>query len=180
MVALESKIRKFSSSATTLYSIFEVWVMIIQAGNLIKKVVTQTQIGTWSPTFPGFILCFFGCWFVCLFVCFCGGFFWGVFFVCFCFFAFQSQTHAYGSSQARDRIGATAARLCHSHRNAGSKTFCKLHLSSQQHQILNPLSKARITPAASWVVGGFVTHWATKGTTQFYTFSQFQNLLRGF
>ena len=35
---------------------------------------------------------------------------------------------AYGGSQARGLIGATAAILCH---------------SSQQHQTLNPLSKAR-------------------------------------
>ena len=52
---------------------------------------------------------------------------------------------AYGSSQARGRISATVASLHHSHINAGSE----LHLwptqqgSSQQCQILNPLSKAR-------------------------------------
>ena len=44
------------------------------------------------------------------------------------FLLFKATPAAYGSSQARGRIGATAAGLCH---------------SSWQCQILNPLSKAR-------------------------------------
>ena len=48
---------------------------------------------------------------------------------------------AYGSSEARDGIGAAAAGLHHSHSNAGSE----LHLqpTPQLHQILNPLNEAR-------------------------------------
>ena len=34
---------------------------------------------------------------------------------------------------------------------------CDLHQSSQQHRILNPLSEARIKPAASWFLVGFVS-----------------------
>ena len=37
---------------------------------------------------------------------------------------FRATTEAYGSSQARGQIGATAASLCHSHSNTGSE----LHL----------------------------------------------------
>ena len=51
-----------------------------------------------------------------------------LFFVfCFLFF-FTATPSAYGGSQARCQIGAVASSLCH---------------SSQQCQILNPLSKAR-------------------------------------
>ena len=48
-------------------------------------------------------------------------------FVCL-FFIFRAAPAAYGGSQAKGHIGATAASL---------------HLSSQQHRILNPLSEAR-------------------------------------
>ena len=34
---------------------------------------------------------------------------------------FRAEPMAYGSSQVRGQIGATAASLCHSHSNAGSK-----------------------------------------------------------
>ena len=39
-----------------------------------------------------------------------------------CFFFLQPHYRAYGSSQARDLIGAKAAGLCHSHGNTGSLT----------------------------------------------------------
>ena len=48
------------------------------------------------------------------------------------------------SSQARGRIRAVAAGLSHSYGNAGSPSHvCDVHHSSEQHQILNPLSKGR-------------------------------------
>ena len=47
------------------------------------------------------------------------------------------------SSQAKARIGATAAGLHHSHSNSESEQFCELHHSSRQCRILNPLNKAR-------------------------------------
>ena len=37
---------------------------------------------------------------------------------------------------------------------------CDLHHSSRQHQILNPVSE----PESSWILLGFVNHWATMGT----------------
>ena len=55
----------------------------------------------------------------------------------------RATPEAYGSSQARGLIGATAAGLRHSHSNSGSSHTCDLHHSSRQHQILNPLSEAR-------------------------------------
>ena len=43
------------------------------------------------------------------------------FFVCFVFLLFRAAPTAYGRSQARGQIGATAVSLCHSHGNAGSE-----------------------------------------------------------
>ena len=37
------------------------------------------------------------------------------------FLLFRAVPVAYGSSQARDQIGAASAGLCHSHNNAGSE-----------------------------------------------------------
>ena len=50
---------------------------------------------------------------------------------------------AYGDSQARGLIGATAANLCQSHRMPDQSHVCNLHHSSRQCWILNPLSEAR-------------------------------------
>ena len=50
---------------------------------------------------------------------------------------------AYGGSQAGGLIRATATGLHHSHSNTGPSHIWDLHHSSQQHQILNPLSVAR-------------------------------------
>ena len=59
------------------------------------------------------------------------------------FFLFRAAPTAYGGSQARGQIRATAAGLCHSHRNVGSHCICDLHHSSWQRWILNPLNEAR-------------------------------------
>ena len=52
---------------------------------------------------------------------------------------------AYGGFQARDQIRAVAAGLRHSHATATPDPccVCNLYHSSQQHWILNPMSKAR-------------------------------------
>ena len=39
------------------------------------------------------------------------------------FFLFKAKPGAYGSSQARDQIGAVAASLCRSHSNPRSKQY---------------------------------------------------------
>ena len=63
----------------------------------------------------------------------------------FCFvLLFRATPVAYGGSQARGRIRATAASLHHSHSNAGSEShICDPHHSSWQCHILKPLSEAR-------------------------------------
>ena len=54
------------------------------------------------------------------------------------------RSWACGSSQARGRIGATAAGQHHTYSNASSEPrVCDLHHSSRQHRVLDPLSKAR-------------------------------------
>ena len=63
---------------------------------------------------------------------------------------------AYRSSQARDRIRAVAASLHHSHSTPDLSHVCDLHHSSWQHQILNPLSKARDCTESSWILVGFI------------------------
>ena len=63
----------------------------------------------------------------------------GVVLFFFFFFLFRAESTAYGSSQIRGIIGATAAGLPH---------------SSRQRQILNP---RRIEPKTSWFLVGFVS-----------------------
>ena len=43
------------------------------------------------------------------------------YFIIFYCLLFRATSTAYGGSQARSQIGATAAGLCHSHNNAGSE-----------------------------------------------------------
>ena len=64
-------------------------------------------------------------------------------FFLFLFFCFRTESAAYGSSQARGRIGAAAAGLCNSHSNASMSHVCNLYHSSWQRRTLNPPSRAR-------------------------------------
>ena len=73
------------------------------------------------------------------------------------FFLFRAASAVHGSSQARGRIGATAASLRQSHSNMGSKPICNLHHSSQQCWILNPRARPGIEPESSWALVGLVT-----------------------
>ena len=92
----------------------------------------------------------------------------------FCLFClFRAAPVANGGSQASGLIRATAAGLCHSHGNARSEPhlwptpqltampdpsrICDLHHSSQQCQILNPLSRPGIKPTSSWFLVGFIS-----------------------
>ena len=70
------------------------------------------------------------------------GFFCLFVFLFVCLLLFRDALEAYGGSQVRGPIGATAASLRHSHSNTESKLVCGLHHSSQQHRILSPLSEA--------------------------------------
>ena len=93
---------------------------------------------------------------VFLFVCF-----W-VFVCLFVLLFFRVTPAAYGSSQARGQIRATAASLCQSHSKAGSLTHWTL---------------PRIKPASSWILVGLVKCWATKGTPSFRSFWSQGNFL---
>ena len=66
-----------------------------------------------------------------------------LFFFHYFFFLFRAILVAYGSSQARDQIGAAAADLYHSHSNTRSEPYCDLQHSLWQNQIPDPLSEAR-------------------------------------
>ena len=59
------------------------------------------------------------------------------------FLLFRTSPAAYSSSQARGWISAAAASLHHSHSNGWFVVHRDLHCNSGQHQIFNPLSKAR-------------------------------------
>ena len=62
------------------------------------------------------------------------------------FFVFcpsRAAPEAYGGSQARGRMGAIAAGLCHSHRNARSEPRLQPTPQLMATWILNPLSEAR-------------------------------------
>ena len=63
--------------------------------------------------------------------------------IMFSFLLFRASPAAYGGSQARGPIRATAAGLHHSHSNTGSKPCLQATPQLTQHQILNPLRKAR-------------------------------------
>ena len=59
------------------------------------------------------------------------------------FFLGPHLQHMEMGFQARDQIRAVAAGLCHTHSNPDLNHICDLHHSLWQHEILNPLSKAR-------------------------------------
>ena len=57
--------------------------------------------------------------------------------------------------------------------------ICNLHRSSRQCQILNPPSRPGMEPEPSWILDGFVNHWATMGTSPFL-FLKIKNVLLEF
>ena len=86
-------------------------------------------------------------------------------------FLFRATPMAYGGSQARGPVRATAAGLHHSHSNTRSELHLWPTYSSWQHQILNPLNEERdraIKPGSSWILVRFVNHRAAMGTPHSY------------
>ena len=65
------------------------------------------------------------------------------YFFFFVFCLFRAAPAAYGGSQARGRIRAVAASLLQNYSNVRSEPHLWPTPQPQQHQILNPLSKAR-------------------------------------
>jgi len=74
---------------------------------------------------------------------------------CFCFLLFRPSPAAYGSSQARGQIRATAPAYTTATATWDPSCICDLHHGSQQRWILNPLSEARdrtcILMDTSWI-----------------------------
>ena len=79
---------------------------------------------------------------------------------------FRATLMAYGGSQARGLIGATAASLPHSHGNARSEP--RLQPTSRQHWILNPISKARDQTRNLMVPSQINFHCTSTGTPEFF------------
>ena len=83
-------------------------------------------------------------------------------------FFFRAAPKAYGSCQARDRIGAAAPSLHHSPSNMGSERVCDLYHSSWQRWIPNSLSEARDQTCILMVTSQIRFHCTTMGTPQIY------------
>ena len=82
-------------------------------------------------------------------------------FIVFCLF--RATPAAHGGSQDRGWMETVATGL-HSHSNSGSEPRLRPTPSSQQHQILNPLSKARDSTCIFVDTNGIHFPWATAGT----------------
>ena len=80
---------------------------------------------------------------------------------------FRATPAAHGGTQARGWIWDVAAGLHHSHTVWDLSHICDLHHSSQQHQILSPLSKARDQTCILLDASQIHFCWATIGTPLF-------------
>ena len=94
----------------------------------------------------------------------------------FFFIIIMASPEVYGSSQSRGWIRTAAAGLHHSHSNARSELY--LHCSLRQHQILNPLGKARVVTHIlmdiSWILN-LLSHSGNCMEHQFYLRKQLTN-----
>ena len=77
------------------------------------------------------------------------------------FYFFRATSMAYGSSQARGRVGAVAASLRHSHIWATSETYAA---ACNNARSWTRWARPGIEPTSSWILVGFLTHWATEAT----------------
>ena len=93
--------------------------------------------------------------------------FWGsIFKYIYIYLLFRTALRAYGGSQARGLIEATATSLCQSHSDANPSHICDLHHRSWQRQILIPLHEARDQPHNLMVPGPICFRCTTMGTPQ--------------
>ena len=79
---------------------------------------------------------------------------------------FRATPEAYGGSQARGQIGATAASLHHSYSNARSKLFLWPIPQLIATPILNPLSEARDWTLSLMDTSRICFHCTTRGTPE--------------
>ena len=74
------------------------------------------------------------------------------------FFLFRATPSAYGGSQARSLIGATAAGLCQSHSNTGSERCLWLNTTAHGNAgSLTHWAEPGIEPTTSWLLVKFVS-----------------------
>ena len=95
----------------------------------------------------------------------------------FVFCPFRVTPTTYGGSQARGPIGAVTAGLRQSHSNTNPRYSGKLHHSSWQCWILNPLSKARDWTHNLMVPSWICFHCAMTGTLVFVFFNFYFNII---
>jgi len=86
------------------------------------------------------------------------------------FFLFRAAPVAYGGSQARGPIGATAAAYITATARPDPNRVYKLHRRSRQCRILNPLSKVRDQTRNLMVPDWICFCCATPGTPSFIAF----------
>ena len=93
---------------------------------------------------------------------------WQIFFFFFCLF--RAALVAHGDSQARGLIGAVLPTYARATAMPDQSHVCDLHHSSQQHWILNPLSKARDQTQDLMDTRWVHYHRATTGTPFWWVF----------
>ena len=79
-------------------------------------------------------------------------------------FFFRASPRAYGSFQTRGFIGAQLSAYTTATATQDLSCICHLQHSSQQCQILNLLSGARVQTWSSWIIVGFVITEPQRGT----------------
>ena len=92
------------------------------------------------------------------------------FFLFFFFCLFRVTPAAYGSSQARGWIRATAASLPAVIATSDLSCICNPHHSSRQCQILNPVNKARDLTQVLMHASRICYNWAMMRTPLFFIF----------
>ena len=94
-----------------------------------------------------------------------------------CLNFFRAAPAAYGGSQARGWIRATAAGHSHSHSHSKARSKPCLQLTPRQYQILKPLSRARDWTHVLMDTSRICFYCAMTGTPRTLFFQSWKNLL---
>ena len=92
------------------------------------------------------------------------------------FCLFRATPTAYGGSQARGQIGATATGLHHSNARSELHQWPTLQLVAMVGGSLTHWARPGTEPASSWILLGFLTWLATMGTPKIIL--KYPNILR--